>query len=159
MSIEDPRNEAAMIMDVIRDRLMNDWAKIMSDQVKMLAWEFNTLLTTRRGHYLFRITEHKNARSIVKRLNPSTRFLFGNKMGDVSRNLKDSEQLNPLASTTKFRTSYKGSGGFSKGRGSYSSRGKSSFAGSGYSGSGYSGSNERLLRFGGKTRGFRGGKK
>ena len=154
MSIEDPRNEAAMIMDVIRDRLMNDWAKIMSDQVKMLAWEFNTLLTTRRGQFLFRITEHKNARSIVKRLNPSTRFLFGNKMGDVSRNLKDSEQLNPLASTTKFRTSYKGSGGFSKGRGSYSSRGKSSFAGSGYSGS-----NERLLRFGGKTRGFRGGKK
>ena len=148
-----------MIMDVIRDRLMNDWAKIMSDQVKMLAWEFNTLLTTRRGQFLFRITEHKNARSIVKRLNPSTRFLFGNKMGDVSRNLKDSEQLNPLASTTKFRTSYKGSGGFSKGRGSYSSRGKSSFAGSGYSGSGYSGSNERLLRFGGKTRGFRGGKK
>ena len=146
-----------MIMDVIRDRLMNDWAKIMSDQVKILAWEFNSLLMTRRGQYLFRITEHKNARSIVKRLNPSTRFLFGNKMGDVSRNLKDSEQLNPLASTTKFRTSYKGSGGsnqwFSKGRGSYSSRGKSSF------GSGYSGSNERLLRFGGKTRGFRGGKK
>jgi len=158
VSIEDPRNEAAMIMDVIRDRLINDWAKVMADQVKMLAWIFNQLLVTRRGQFLFRITEHKNARSIVKRLNPSTRFLFGNKLGDVSRNLKDSEQLNPLASSTKFKTSFRGSGGssswYSKGKGSFSSRGKAP-----YTGSGYSGNNERVLRFGGKNRGFRGGKK
>ena len=40
-----------------------------------------------------RISESKNAWTIVKRLNPSNRFLFGEKLGQVAKNLKESDQV------------------------------------------------------------------
>ena len=46
--IADPRNEMADILDAIRQKLMTDWAKIISDSVKMTAWQYNQILMMRR---------------------------------------------------------------------------------------------------------------
>ena len=147
--IEDPRQEAALIMDILRAKMLNEWGKTLSDQVKISAWIFNQLLMLRRGQYLFKVTQEKNARQIIKRLDSSTRYLFGGKIGEVSRNLKDQDQINPL--TNRFKTTPRGggSGWVARGRGGYS----------GYSnrGGGYGG-NDRLARFGTKFRGNRGKK-
>ena len=153
--MDDPRQEAAIIMDILRSKMLNEWGKILSDQVKMSAWLFNQILLLRRGQYLFRVTQEKNARQIIKKLEPSTRYLFGGKIGEVSENLKDQDQINPLAN--KFKTNPRGAGGYS----GYS-RGGGYYRGGGYSGGGYSRgggyNNARLERFGTKFRGARGRK-
>ena len=46
--IADPRNEMVDILDAIRQKLMTDWAKIISDSVKMTAWQYNQILMMRR---------------------------------------------------------------------------------------------------------------
>ena len=152
--MDDPRQEAAIIMDILRSKMLNEWGKILSDQVKMSAWLFNQILLLRRGQYLFRVTQEKNARQIIKKLEPSTRYLFGGKIGEVSKNLKDQDQINPLA--TKFKNNPRGGAGYSgysRGGGGYSRGGYP--RGGGFSrGGGYN--NARLERFGTKFRGARG---
>ena len=145
MGVEDPRQEAATIFEILRNKILNEWGKTLADQMKLSAWLFNQLLLMRRGQYLFRVTQQKNARQIIKRLEPSTRYLFGGKIGEVSKNLKDQDQINPLVNKFKntrgggySRAGYSGGGGYSRG--------------GGFSRGGYS--NNRLERFG--TQKFRG---
>ena len=49
--VADPRQEAAQIMDMVRTTMMDDWAKVLADQVKIIAWQYNQLLMLRR--YIF----------------------------------------------------------------------------------------------------------
>ena len=70
--------------------------------------------------YLKRIKEQKEARAQAKELSPSTEFLFGGQIKNLSQDIKASGELNPLAITH-----YRGRGGhflntapFSGGRGS-----------------------------------------
>ena len=67
--------------------------------VKILGAVFNEMSKSRRAPYLQNITMVKNTRSIVKRLPPSDNYLFGGKLAEVSKNLKDAAQLNPLESS------------------------------------------------------------
>ena len=48
IEISDPRLEAALILEILKERLMNDWAKVVSDQVKIIGRLFNNLLSLRR---------------------------------------------------------------------------------------------------------------
>merc|ERR1719318_736222 len=151
--VEDPRQEVAMIMDILCSKMLNEWGKTLSDQVNMSAWVFNQLLLLRRGQYLFRVTQEKNARQIIKRLDPSTRYLFGGKIGEVSKTLKDQDQINPLAN--KFKSNPRGGGaGYNYSRGGGYPRGGG--FNRGFSRGGYN--NARLVRFGTKFRGSRGKK-
>ena len=142
-----------MIMDILRSKMLNEWGKTLSDQVKMSAWVFNQLLLLRRGQYLFRVTQEKNARQIIKRLDPSTRYLFGGKIGEVSKTLKDQDQINPLVN--KFKSNPRGGGaGYNYSRGGGYPRGGG--FNRGFSRGGYN--NARLEQFGTKFRGSRGKK-
>ena len=47
--------------------------------------------------YLTRIKEQKEARAQVKRLHPSTKFLFGGHVKELSQDIKAAEELDPLA--------------------------------------------------------------
>ena len=80
--------------------------------------------------YLTRIKEQKEARAQVKRLHPSTKFLFGGHVKELSQDIKAAEELDPLAPPPKkfFRGNQvaqrggsSGSGGsftrYNKGRG------------------------------------------
>ena len=144
VEIQDPRSEMAAVLDAIRNTMMNSFAKMLSDAVKMSAWQFNQLLQMRRGQYLEKITKEKNARAICKNLNPSDKFLFGEKLGAVCKNLKESAQLNPLSqqygrsgygyrSSSGFRPGIRGRGGRGNQFGLGASAGKLS--------------NERVARF------------
>ena len=91
--------------------------------------------------WLKRIGEQKGARAQAKELSPTTEFLFGGKVKDLSMDLKASQELNPLA-IVPFNNSKRGghfrhgnggrgAGGFSnfpkpRGRGSGSARGRGS---------------------------------
>ena len=89
---------------------MVPFGKSSGSTVKVLAEVFNAMSKARRAPYLQNITQAKNTRTIVGRIRPSDEFLFGGKLAEVSKNLKDSAQLNPLSM-------YRG-----KGRSNYSSR-------------------------------------
>lgn len=51
------------------------------------------MIKSRRGPYEAGMTEWKNTRQIVKRLSPSDEYLFGGKLAEVAKNLKDSAQV------------------------------------------------------------------
>ena len=147
--IPDSRSEMADILDAVRGKLMNDLAKTLSDSVKINAWQFNQLLLMRRAQYLFNIKEAQNARVIVKKVNPNDHFLFGDRLGQVCKNLKESVQLNPLSDRSGSSWSNSDRSGSSwSNRGSALSRG--SFMGR-RPGFKYGGSfsNDRLGRFAG----------
>ena len=95
--------------------------------------------------WLKRIGEQKGARAQAKELAPTTEFLFGGKVKDISMDLKASQELNPLAIVPfnnnkrggHFRHGHghggRGAGGFSnfpkprgRGSGSGSARGRGS---------------------------------
>ena len=61
--------------------------------------------------------EEKGARDAVKEQHPSTQFLFGGNVKGVAQDIKDSEELNPLALNPPKKLRRGGSGGYS-GRGS-----------------------------------------
>ena len=71
-----------------------------------------------RGIYLQRVKEEKGAREQVKGLNPSTQYLFGGQVSEVSKDLKDSEELNPLAVKKSFKPSFKKHAPLARGGGS-----------------------------------------
>ena len=48
VAISDPRVEMAEILDAIKKKMMAEWAKILSDAVKMNAWQFTQILLLRR---------------------------------------------------------------------------------------------------------------
>ena len=48
IDIPDSRSEMADILDAVRNKLMNDLAKTLSDAVKLSAFMFNQLLLMRR---------------------------------------------------------------------------------------------------------------
>ena len=91
--IEDPRSEMGEVLDAIKRIVMNGIAKTLSEALKIHAWALNQLLMLRRGQFLYKITQEKNARAICKRLNPSDKYLFGEKLGNVCKNLKESVQV------------------------------------------------------------------
>ena len=91
-----------------------------------------------------KVTQTKNAGNIVKHLEQSSRFLFGEQLGKVAKNLKESDQLNPLAASARFNSNPRG-GGSGSSRSWYSAGSRSRGRGGQFSGS----SNYRLARFGG----------
>ena len=137
--IPDSRSEMADILDAVRGKLMNDLAKTLSDSVKINAWQFNQLLLMRRAQYLFNIKEAQNARVIVKKVNPNDHFLFGDRLGQVCKNLKESVQLNPLSDRSGSSWSNRGS---ALSRGSFMGRRPGFKYGGSFS-------NDRLDRFAG----------
>ena len=69
--------------------------------------------------WLKRIGEQKGARAQAKELPPTTEFLFGGKVKDLSMDLKASQELNPLAIVPFKRGGHHRRGAnFSGGRGS-----------------------------------------
>lgn len=165
IDIPDSRSEMADILDAVRGKLMNDLAKTLSDAVKLNAFQFNQLLLMRRcvkfyfslliliynvfrAQYLFKIKEAQNARAIVKKVNPNKEFLFGDQLGKICKNLKESVQLNPLSNKSgSGSTSWSSRGsGFSRGSSRGSFRGRR--PGFKYGGSSFG--NDRLARFGAK---------
>jgi hypothetical protein len=48
VAIEEPRIEMADVLDAIRCKMMNSFAKVLSEALKMSAAQFNQLLMTRR---------------------------------------------------------------------------------------------------------------
>ena len=52
------------------------------------------------------VTDAKNTRTIVKRLAPSDNYLFGGKLAEVSKNLKDSAQVGFLKNLNIFYIFY-----------------------------------------------------
>ena len=74
----------------------------MRSITKILGSAFNEMIKSRRRPYESGMTEWKNARQIVKKLAPSSKYLFGGKLAEVAKNLKDSVQLNPLSQAPRF---------------------------------------------------------
>ena len=83
-------------MEGMRRTLFSSFGKKQSDVMKVLAGVFNNVLLMRRNNFLSKISIEKNARSMVKKLDPSEKFLFGDKIEQVAKNLRNSNQLNPL---------------------------------------------------------------
>ena len=52
IAVENPREEAAEIFTMVRDTMVNSWAKDLADQVKVAAAMYNGLLMQRRFVYL-----------------------------------------------------------------------------------------------------------
>ena len=75
------------------------FGKQSQSSTKVLAALFNEMTKARRAPFLQGITQVKNTRAIVQKLPPSDGFLFGNKLAEVSKNLKDAAQLSPLAAS------------------------------------------------------------
>ena len=44
-----------------------------------------------------KVTPRKGAKMKVKRLQPNAQYLFGGKVGEITKALKDCQELNPLA--------------------------------------------------------------
>ena len=97
------------------------------------------------------MNEKKAVRANVRRLPPSTDYLFGGKVTEVAKDLKDSMMLDPLAK----RPSFRGRGGFPRGRG-YSNGGHRSY-GHGGGSYGYGGGPSADYYGGGSGRGSAGG--
>ena len=95
----------------------------------------NSLTLERRQPMVELVMNEKNARVIVKRLQPSDKLLFGGHLAEVARDLKDSSHLNVLAGGTgfknKFQTNFTRGGGNFANRGSYRGfrRGRGTFRG------------------------------
>ena len=80
------------------------------------------------------VMNEKNARTIVKRLQPSDKLLFGGHIAEVARNLKDSAHLNVLTGDSGYKTKFRTNsirGDNSANRGSYRGfrRGRGTFRG------------------------------
>ena len=67
--------------------------KKMAKAVDLMGNQHNHLTLLRRAQFLDKVTQTQNARNICKRLNPSKDLLFGGKLGDVAKHLKDSSQV------------------------------------------------------------------
>jgi len=131
--MQDPRKEAAEVLTAVRDTVVVRYGKTTRSVTKILGSLYNELTKARRSPYLAGITDWKNTRTIVKRLAPSDEYLFGGKLAEVSKNLKDSTQLNPLSSGRgKGFNTWNNRGGNGSSRGAPSSRGSNT----GYRGSG-----------------------
>ena len=91
-----------------------------------------------RGMYLTRIKEQKEARAQCKRLHPSTEFLFGGQVKELSKDIRAAEELDPLAPppAKKFFGQAHGSRGGAGGQFTKFTRGRGSFGGYGSRGSG-----------------------
>ena len=89
--------------------MITHFGKQGQSATKILGAVFNEMSKARRAPFLQGITQVKNTRAIVKRLQPSDSFLFGGKLAEVSKNLKDAAQLNPL-SNSRGKGTYKRGG-------------------------------------------------
>ena len=67
----------------------------------------NSLTLERRQPMVDLVMNEKNARTIVKRLQPSDKLLFGGHLAEVARDLKDSAHLNVLTGDNGFKTKFK----------------------------------------------------
>ena len=71
-----------------RGRLPRQW----------ILWPTST--TTSPPQFLDKVTQTHNARNIYIRLNPSKDLLFGGKLGDMAKHLKDSSQVPKILTMT-----------------------------------------------------------
>ena len=145
---------SSSMMIALKEHFLGKWAKDLSDLAKVAGMQHSLLLMMRRALYLKLISSKKGAKSSVKRLQPSQKYLFGGKVGEVCKDLKASEELNPLASYSKnggkgrknSYTPFNKKGGGGRGRGGY--RGGKSFRGGGANSGGTSrGGSSRTDRF------------
>ena len=81
----------------------------------------NSLTLERRQPMVELVMNEKNARVIVKRLQPSDKLLFGGHLAEVARDLKDSSHLNVLTGGTGFKNKFQTN--FTRGGGSFANRG------------------------------------
>ena len=77
----------------VLDTVVVRYGKSTRSVTKILGSVFNELTKARRSPYLAGITDWKNTRTIIKRLAPSDEYLFGGRLAEVSKNLKDSTQV------------------------------------------------------------------
>ena len=92
--------------------MITHFGKQSQSATKVLGAAFNEMSKARRAPFLQGVTQVKNTRAIVKRLQPSESFLFGGKLAEVSKNLKDAAQLNPLSNYRGRGNNYR-RGGYS----------------------------------------------
>ena len=98
VEMKDARKEAAEVLAAVRDNIVRKFGKQMMTVCSVLANSHNLLTMTRRQPRVDLVTNSKNARTIVKRLQPSDQYLFGGKLADVAKHLKDSSQVDNLIS-------------------------------------------------------------
>ena len=98
----------------------------------------NSFTLDRRQPMVDMVMQEKNARTIVKRLQPSEKYLFGGHLAEVARDLKDSSHLNVLTGFTGAGSEFKKYKPYPRGGGSFRARGFRGFRG-GRGGNGYRG--------------------
>ena len=69
--IEDPATEIIALLSNIKEDMVEGMAKMLIDMIRILGSQFNQVLVMRRSMFLFQVTQKKNARGIIKKLNPS----------------------------------------------------------------------------------------
>ena len=150
--IEDPRTDAVLIIKGVKEALMEKYAKLASDVVKVAGASFSKLLVMRRNQFEVVTGTWKGAKTSLKRLQPSRNFLYGNKVSELCKDLETSSNLSPLSGNRARGRGYgynprpgRGGGGNSGGRGAtygsgYSYRGTRGVRGAGGSRRGGSGS-------------------
>ena len=134
VAIEDPRTEAAEIFSALGSSLLNGVGKDLAELTKINAAQYNNMLLSRRyelpvflyfillfrGYYLKMIKNYpqkQTRRTQLKDLVPSTEYLFGGGVKALCQDMKDSMELNPLATWTgpgsskKFKSNYPNSSG------------------------------------------------
>ena len=137
------------IFMALKEKLLNKWAKDLSDLAKITGAQHNKLLMMRRALYLKRITKAKGAKTSVKRLSPNEHFLFGGQVGEVCKDLKASSELNPLSTSKNGGIGRKNTSPFFQKKGWKGGKGglrDKSYAGSSGPGKG-AGGGSRLARF------------
>ena len=137
----------------LKEKLMNRWARDLSDLARVSGAQHSMLLLMRRALFLKKIGNNKGAKNSVKRLQPSAQFLFGGKVGDVTKDLKASEELNPLSGkySKNGGVGSKNSTFYPRGRG----RGRGRGGGRGYQGNRGGGGNHSGSSRGGSSSGSR----
>jgi hypothetical protein len=81
----------------------------------------NSLTLERRQPMVDLVMNEKNARTIVKRLQPSDKLLFEGHLAEVARDLKDSSHLNVLTGGVGFKNKFQSN--FTRGAGNFPARG------------------------------------
>ena len=94
--IDNPRQDASEIFEAVKMVLHGDLAKKQAEIIKVMGALFNNLLLMRRNMYAEKIMPIKGARTMIKRLLPDGKFLFGGKKGEITKAIKNSQEVNTL---------------------------------------------------------------
>ena len=86
--MQDPRQEAAQSLEAVKEAA-GHMMKAVGSMGKMSTYLYLKLVAMRRSQYVECVDANNAARAMVKRLKPTTLFLFGDKIQAVCRTLKD----------------------------------------------------------------------